>query len=154
MGCQILDDMTDLKLDISMHRHNYLASLIVHTAPHTRCTNGSYDCCKRRICLPTPSSQSRGVTQSQGISGIRPQGAVWFPGRNRGSACARSSQSVSVQPNSCPPSIFNESVVLWGTALRYLWRSRHSTGTLAVMIFLRLRCSFFWMPLPLESMTP
>jgi len=35
MGCQILDDMTDLKLDISMHRHNYLASLIVHTAPHT-----------------------------------------------------------------------------------------------------------------------
>lgn len=32
MGCQILDDMVDLAADRSMHRHNYLASLIVHRA--------------------------------------------------------------------------------------------------------------------------
>lgn len=32
MGCQVLDDMVDLAADLSMHRHNYLASLIVHRA--------------------------------------------------------------------------------------------------------------------------
>jgi hypothetical protein len=30
MGCQILDDMVDLALDIRSHKHNYLASLIHH----------------------------------------------------------------------------------------------------------------------------
>lgn len=32
MGCQVLDDMVDLGADLSMRRHNYLASLIVHRA--------------------------------------------------------------------------------------------------------------------------
>jgi len=32
MGCQVLDDMVDLKADIADERHNYLASLIVHRA--------------------------------------------------------------------------------------------------------------------------
>lgn len=32
MGCQVLDDMVDLAADLAMHRHNYLASLIVHRA--------------------------------------------------------------------------------------------------------------------------
>jgi hypothetical protein len=32
MGCQVLDDMVDLPADLSMRRHNYLASLIVHRA--------------------------------------------------------------------------------------------------------------------------
>lgn len=32
MGCQVLDDMVDLKADIADQRHNYLASLIVHRA--------------------------------------------------------------------------------------------------------------------------
>lgn len=31
MGCQVLDDMVDLSLDISMNRHNYSASLIQHS---------------------------------------------------------------------------------------------------------------------------
>ena len=30
MGCQILDDMVDLEMDIRMNRHNYVASLICH----------------------------------------------------------------------------------------------------------------------------
>jgi len=30
MGCQILDDMADLEMDIRMNRHNYVASLIRH----------------------------------------------------------------------------------------------------------------------------
>ena len=30
MGCQILDDMVDLEMDIRMNRHNYVASLIRH----------------------------------------------------------------------------------------------------------------------------
>ena len=30
MGCQILDDMVDLTMDIRMNRHNYVASLIRH----------------------------------------------------------------------------------------------------------------------------
>ncbi len=30
MGCQILDDMVDLSMDIQMNRHNYVASLICH----------------------------------------------------------------------------------------------------------------------------
>lgn len=32
MGCQVLDDMVDIGADLSMRRHNYLASLIVHRA--------------------------------------------------------------------------------------------------------------------------
>lgn len=32
MGCQILDDMVDIQLDMASQRHNYLASLIVHRA--------------------------------------------------------------------------------------------------------------------------
>jgi len=32
MGCQILDDMVDLPMDIKMKRHNYVASLILHGA--------------------------------------------------------------------------------------------------------------------------
>ena len=32
VGCQVLDDMVDLGLDAATHRHNYLASLIVHRA--------------------------------------------------------------------------------------------------------------------------
>jgi hypothetical protein len=32
IGCQILDDMVDLPMDISMKRHNYVASLIWHGA--------------------------------------------------------------------------------------------------------------------------
>jgi hypothetical protein len=32
MGCQILDDMTDLPLDIRRHRHNYVLSLLYHDA--------------------------------------------------------------------------------------------------------------------------
>ncbi|MBU0544640.1 MAG: polyprenyl synthetase family protein [Proteobacteria bacterium] len=32
MGCQILDDMVDLPVDIKMKRHNYVASLIWHGA--------------------------------------------------------------------------------------------------------------------------
>jgi hypothetical protein len=32
MGCQVLDDMVDLKADIADQRHNYMASLIVHRA--------------------------------------------------------------------------------------------------------------------------
>jgi hypothetical protein len=32
MGCQILDDMTDLPLDIQRHRHNYVLSLLYHSA--------------------------------------------------------------------------------------------------------------------------
>ncbi len=32
MGCQVLDDMVDLGLDAATHRHNYLASLIIHRA--------------------------------------------------------------------------------------------------------------------------
>lgn len=30
MGCQILDDMVDLSMDLQMDRHNYVASLILH----------------------------------------------------------------------------------------------------------------------------
>jgi hypothetical protein len=30
MGCQILDDMVDLAMDIQMNRHNYVASLVRH----------------------------------------------------------------------------------------------------------------------------
>ena len=30
MGCQILDDMVDLAMDLQMHRHNYVISLIHH----------------------------------------------------------------------------------------------------------------------------
>lgn len=33
MGCQILDDMVDLSMDIADKRHNYISSLIVHRAP-------------------------------------------------------------------------------------------------------------------------
>ena len=32
MGCQILDDMVDLSMDLRMNRHNYVASLISHGA--------------------------------------------------------------------------------------------------------------------------
>jgi hypothetical protein len=32
MGCQVLDDMVDLGLDLADKRHNYVASLIVHRA--------------------------------------------------------------------------------------------------------------------------
>ncbi len=31
MGCQIMDDMVDLAMDINMKRHNYVASLIFHS---------------------------------------------------------------------------------------------------------------------------
>ncbi len=30
MGCQILDDMVDMSMDLGMHRHNYVVSLIHH----------------------------------------------------------------------------------------------------------------------------
>ena len=30
MGCQILDDMVDMSMDLRMHRHNYVVSLIQH----------------------------------------------------------------------------------------------------------------------------
>lgn len=32
MGCQILDDITDLSLDMKRHRHNYVFSLLYHCA--------------------------------------------------------------------------------------------------------------------------
>ena len=34
MGCQIMDDMVDLPLDVGKKRHNYVASLIYHDSNH------------------------------------------------------------------------------------------------------------------------
>lgn len=36
MGCQILDDMVDLALDLDKNRHNYVVSLISHGSPDER----------------------------------------------------------------------------------------------------------------------
>lgn len=36
MGCQIMDDMVDLTMDIGMNRNNYVASLICHASGTTR----------------------------------------------------------------------------------------------------------------------
>jgi hypothetical protein len=87
MGCQVLDDMVDLVADRAMHRHNYLASLIVHRSADREAARAGLDGADdvRALLERHPEARREASAQAMAFLGdglralLGPQGAPLIP---------------------------------------------------------------------------